>query len=189
MDAVFPPRATLKSQCHKVERDPIGRDGWEVGADGLPEIYKRADRSKKKELSRHEKATRSNREIIHCLDLSSRFIQKERSDRKETRNLFLMNQIDRGVREMSFVNCCLAAIKVSCQPKRSIKATAHRWIWSLLLHLLVSSSSVTLPLDVIPSVLNTSVPSPTTTLNTLAGKLSSANDVVYSPFAPRIEES
>jgi hypothetical protein len=48
---------------------------------------------------------------------------------------------------------------------------------------------VTLPLDVIPSVLNTSVPSPTTTLNTLAGKLSSANDVVYSPFAPRIEES
>jgi hypothetical protein len=37
-----------------------------------------------------------------------------------------MNQVDRGVRELSFVNCCLAAIRVSCQPKRSIKATAHR---------------------------------------------------------------
>jgi hypothetical protein len=57
-----------------------------------------------------------------------------------------MNQVDRGVREMSFVNCCLAAIRVSCQPKRSIKATAHRAGYDPF----VAPSSFELVCDVIP---------------------------------------
>lgn len=107
---------------------------------------------------RHEKARRSRSFIVW----TSRFIQNAVIAEKP--GTFFDESVDRGVREMSFVNCCLAAIRVSCQPKRSIKATAHRAEYDPF----VAPSSFELVCDVItaPPVLNTSSgPSPTSTLN------------------------